>query len=56
MGFLFSLLCCAIVTPIVLAGFIWVFGSYWPVALIVVVVCVGLWRLSIHAERSHPAE
>ena len=53
---LLSLLSYAVAAPLALTVVVWLFGAYWPVALLVLGGCVGVYRLGRQAERTHPAE
>ena len=54
MASVFSLLAYAVATPVALAGFVRLFGAYWPLALVVLVACVGMCRLGRAAAPLKP--
>jgi hypothetical protein len=54
--FILSLLACAVVAPLALVALVWLLGAYWPVGLLVLGGCVGLYRLGVQAQQDHPAE
>jgi hypothetical protein len=51
-----SVLSCAVAAPLALVVLVWLFGAYWPVGLLVLGGCVGLYRWGQQVQRGNPAD